>query len=90
MRKGTISRIFILNAYYLERIAVRDFNLGVMILTLSCYTRTRKEFRATPTSGLGGASTQVDHVRKLPFYASLWQFTVWIWEVEGLNCLQTK
>jgi len=53
----------------LESIAATDFNFGVKILTSSCYTR--KEFRATPTSGLAGASAQVDGVRKSPFYASL-------------------
>jgi len=50
-------------------------NFGVKILTSSCYTC--KELRAMPTSSLGGASTRVDHVQKSPFYASLWQFTVW-------------
>jgi len=58
----------------LESVAATDFNFGVMILTSSCYTH--KEFRATPTSGLGGASAQVDRIRKSPFYASLWQFTI--------------
>ena len=38
---------------------------------------TRKKFRAVPTSGLGRASTRVDRVRKLPFYASLWWLTIW-------------
>jgi len=58
----------------LESIAATDFYFGVMILTSSCYTH--KDFCATPTSGLGGVSTWVDRVRKLPFYASLWQFTI--------------
>jgi len=59
----------------LESITATDFNFGVKILTSSsCYTC--KKFRATPTSGLGGASTRVDHVQKSLFYASLWQFTV--------------
>ena len=48
-------------------------NFGMSILPSSCYTR--KEFQALPTSGMGGASTHVDHIRKLPFYASLWQLT---------------
>jgi len=84
----------------LESIAATDFNFGMKILTSSCYTR--KKFRTTPTSGLGGASTQVNRVQKSPFYASLWQFTVRYrrlplasnvgsaCEVEGLKCLQTK
>jgi len=48
----------------LESIVATDFNFGVMILT-------------SFSSGLGGASVQVDCVRKLPLYASLWWFTVW-------------
>jgi len=63
-----------LNAYNLESIVATDFNFGVKILTSSCYTC--KKFRATPTSGMGGASARVDRIQKLPFYASLWQFTV--------------
>ena len=55
-----------------QSIAATDF--GVMILTSSYYTH--KEFCATPTSGFGRASAQVDCVRKSPFYASLWWFTV--------------
>jgi len=35
---------------------------------------TWKVYRPFP--GLGGASTRVNHVRKLLFYASIWQFTV--------------
>ena len=52
------------NAYNVESIAVTDFYFGVMILISSCYTH--KEFRATPTSGLG-ASARVDHFQKSPF-----------------------
>ena len=48
--------------------------IAVNTLTLSCYAC--KEFRAPPTSGVGGASARVDHVRKLLFYASFWQLTV--------------
>ena len=42
-----------------------DFNLGEMILTSACYAC--KEFCATPTSGLGAVSVQVDCVRKHHF-----------------------
>jgi len=65
---------FHFKTHNLESIAATDFNFGVMILKSSCYTR--KEFCTTPTSGLGRASTRVDRVRKLPFYAPLWQFTI--------------
>ena len=37
------------------------------------YTRCRS--RAPPISGVGGASTHVDRVRKSPFYAPLWLLT---------------
>ena len=79
------------NAYNLESIAATDFNLGVMILTSSCYTG--KEFRAKSTSSLGGASARVNHVQKLPFYASLWQLSDQYRRliiVSNVNCLQTK
>ena len=52
-----------------------NLNFGMNILQLSCYTR--KEFRAPPISGVGGASERVDHIRKSPFYASLWRLTAW-------------
>ena len=42
-------------------------------LTLSCYTR--KEFRAQPTYGMGGASALVDLIRKSPFFAVLCSLT---------------
>ena len=48
--------------------------IAMNTLTLSCYTR--KEFRAPPTSAVGGASTRVDLVRKSPFYASFWHLIV--------------
>jgi len=51
--------IFHFKTHNLESIAATDFNFGVMILISSC--SCRKEFCAPPTSGLGGASTQVDH-----------------------------
>ena len=53
------------NAYNLENIAAIDFNFCTMILTSSHYTG--KEFRVTPTSGLGGESTRVDRVQKHRF-----------------------
>jgi len=59
----------------LESIAATEFNFGVLILTSFCCTRN--EFRAMPTFGLGGSSARVDRVRKSPFCASLWQFTIW-------------
>jgi len=49
--------------HILESTVATDLNFGAMILTSSCYTR--KEFRVTPTSGFGEASTQVDHVQHL-------------------------
>ena len=64
-----------------------------MILTSSC---------SCSNSSLGGASTRVDHVWKLPCYASIWWFTVQYRRltlasnvgsgkyVEGLNCPQSK
>ena len=55
-------------------IAAMNLNFGMNILPSSCYTR--KEFRVPPTSGLGGAITRVDRVRKSPFYASLWLLTI--------------
>jgi len=58
----------------LESIAATDFNFGVTALTSPCYTH--KEFRAKPTSSLGGVSVQVNCVRKSLFYASIWRFTV--------------
>ena len=79
------------NAYNLESIAATDVNFGVMILTSSCYTG--KEFRAKSTSSLGGASARVNHVQKLPFYASLWQLSDQYRRliiVSNVNCLQTK
>ena len=42
-------------------------------LTLSCCTH--KEFRAPPTSCMGWASAHINRVRKLLFYAVLWQLT---------------
>ena len=51
-----------------------NFNFGMNILPSSCYTR--KEFRATPKSGMGGASAHVNRVQKSPFYASLWRITI--------------
>ena len=47
--------------------------IAMNTLTLSYYTR--QEFRALPISGMGGASTRVDRVRKSPVYAVLWQLT---------------
>ena len=47
--------------------------IAMNTLTLSYYTH--KKFRAPPTSGMGRASARVDHVRKSPFYAALWQLT---------------
>ena len=45
-----------------EKIAATDLNFGMINLSSSCYTR--KEFRAPPISGMGGASTCVDCVQK--------------------------
>ena len=77
MRKETISCISefsVLNAYNLESIVATDFNFGVKFLTSSCYTR--KKFCATSTSSMDGASSRVNRIQKLLFYASLWQFTI--------------
>ena len=44
------------------------------ILPSSCYTHY--ELRALPISGVGRASTGINHVRKSPLYAAfLWRFT---------------
>jgi len=78
MRKGTIiyyrDSINFFKTHNLESIAATDFNFGVKIFTSSWYTH--KEFCTMFTSGFGRASTRVDRVQKLLFYASLWQFTV--------------
>ena len=50
-----------------------DLNFGMIILLSSCYTC--KEFQAPPISGVGGATTRVDRIRKSLFYASLWWLT---------------
>ena len=62
-----------LNVYNSETIAAMDLKFGVIILPSSCYTC--KQFRASPTSGMGVVSLRVEHVQKSPFYASVWQFT---------------
>ena len=62
-------------SWYVVGYEKRDhFIFGVMIFTSFC--NTRSEFHAKPDSGLGGASTRVDHVQKSLFYASLWRFTI--------------
>ena len=99
---GTISCIFwifVLKCSQLGKYSRYRFNFGVMIFTSSCYTL--KEFHAMPTIWFEQGEQAVNHVWKLPFYASLWLFTVryrigkyrssfycWICKVEGLNCLQ--
>ena len=50
-----------------------NLNFGMNILPSSCYTR--KEFRAPPICGMGGARSCVDRIWKLLFYASLWWLT---------------
>ena len=67
--------IFFFNAYISGTIAATNLNFGMNILPSSCYTR--KEFRAPPISSMGGAQSCVDRIRKLPFYASLWQLIAW-------------
>ena len=61
-----------------ESIAATDLNFGIIVFSLSCYTR--KEFQAPLISCVGGVSMHIDHVQKLlfhiNFYASLWQLPV--------------
>ena len=50
-----------------------DLKFSMIIFLSSCYTR--KELQDPPISCVGGAIALVDHVQKLPFYASLWRLT---------------
>ena len=70
---GAFSEFSFLNVYNLESIAATDLNFGTIILSSSYYTR--KKFQAPLISGVGEARAHIDRIRKLPFYASLWQLT---------------
>ena len=55
--------------FNLESTVATDLNLGMTILSSSCYTR--KEVRALPIFGMGGACARINHIRKSPFYVGL-------------------
>ena len=75
LRKGalrTFPEFWFKNAYISGTIAAMSFKPSMNIHSSSYYTRCK--LRASPTSGVDGASVCV-HVRKSPFYAPLWRLT---------------
>ena len=77
LKKGVtsrISRILVLKRLYLwnHSIAATNFKPGMSILPSSYYTRYKSW--ALPTSGIGGASTCVNRVRKMQ-NGPLWRLT---------------
>jgi len=67
----------------LESIAATDFNFGAMIFTSSC--SCPEKFCALPSSAVLCLNLAV----RCSVQEAYSSFLRWIWEVEGLNCLQS-